>query len=213
MIIPGIVAAGRRLSGGGGGGGSGILLDFEGADGSTTFIDTSGKIWTPNGSAQISTAQAFTGSSSGHFNGGGYISTPAHDDLNFSNRAWAIQGWFYPTAFPGAAGLFSRRIGAVYAQMELQLADAGTMQALIANSALNNWAYIHSFGGVALTANTWNKLRLESTGTLLTLYINDVACNNPLNHTQFADTTNPFYIGRGGDGAYQGYIDDFSLVI
>jgi hypothetical protein len=207
-----------RFGGGGGGGGGGVAvsLDFEGANGSTTFTDTSGKVWTANGSAQISTAQAYAGTSSGYFegsSGSSYISTPAHANFNFSNRPFVIQGWFYPTSMPGSRGLFSRRISAVYGQLELQYGGAGTITALIANPTLTTWAYVHGFSGVALTANTWNKVRLESTGTLMTLYVNDVACSNPLNHTPLADTTAPFYIGRGGDGAYFGYIDNFTIQV
>jgi len=51
------------------------LLHFEGADGSPTFTDESGKAWTRSGDAQIDTAQYVFGGASGLFDGtGDYIS-------------------------------------------------------------------------------------------------------------------------------------------
>lgn len=56
-----------RLGAGHGGGMPGTLvslLHFDGADGSTTITDETGKVWTANGSAQLDTAQAKFGPSS-----------------------------------------------------------------------------------------------------------------------------------------------------
>lgn len=49
------------------------LLHFEGANNSTTFTDERGALWSVTGGANISTAQAMFGSSSGYFSNG-YIS-------------------------------------------------------------------------------------------------------------------------------------------
>lgn len=46
------------------------LLHFDGADGSTTFTDQTGKTWTANGNAQIDTAQSKFGSASLLLDGG-----------------------------------------------------------------------------------------------------------------------------------------------
>lgn len=56
------------------------LLNFAGADGSTTFTDNTGKIWTPNGNAQIDTSLGYN---AGLFDGSGdYISTPNDASLS-----------------------------------------------------------------------------------------------------------------------------------
>lgn len=66
----------RLMMAGGGGGGDPYwanvvsLLHFDGADGSTTFTDQTGKVWTPSGNAQIDTAQAKFGSASLLLDGG-----------------------------------------------------------------------------------------------------------------------------------------------
>lgn len=68
------------------------LLHFDGADTSTTFTDESGKIWTPNGNAQLSTAWSAFGTASGSFDGtGDFISTPAHSDFEFGGGPFVIE--------------------------------------------------------------------------------------------------------------------------
>ena len=53
------------------------LLHMDGADGSTTFIDESGKTWTRAGNAQIDTSQYKFGGASGLFDGSGdWVDTP-----------------------------------------------------------------------------------------------------------------------------------------
>lgn len=62
------------------------LLHMDGANGSTTFIDESGKTWTANGNAQISTAQSVFGGASGLFDGtGDYLESPDSAD-------WRLDG-------------------------------------------------------------------------------------------------------------------------
>lgn len=74
---------GRRIKGAGGGGGGygGISrLQFGGADGSTTFTDDNGRIWTAFGNAQIDTS---LGDQRGLFDGNGdYITTPSNANLD-----------------------------------------------------------------------------------------------------------------------------------
>lgn len=63
-------------------------LQFGGADGSTTFTDDTGKIWTAFGNAQIDTS---LGDQRGLFDGSGdYITTPDSADLAFGTGDFAI---------------------------------------------------------------------------------------------------------------------------
>lgn len=76
---------GRSVIGAAGGGGGSAYksrLQFGGADGSTTFTDDTGKVWTANGNAQIDTS---LGDQRGLFDGSGdYITTPDHSDLQWA---------------------------------------------------------------------------------------------------------------------------------
>lgn len=59
------------------------MLQFEGANGSTTFTDPSGKTWAANGNAQITTASPIFGSGSLLLDGTGDFITCSSADFNF----------------------------------------------------------------------------------------------------------------------------------
>lgn len=66
------------------------LLRFEGADGSTTFTDDTGKTWTANGDAQIDTSSGYP---EGLFDGNDWIATPDHADFEFAAGEFTLD-WF-----------------------------------------------------------------------------------------------------------------------
>lgn len=73
-----------------------LLVGFEGADGSTTFIDESpsGRTLTANGNAQIDTAQFKYGTSSGLFDGNGDFVTAADSaHWSFDSSPFTVEGW------------------------------------------------------------------------------------------------------------------------
>jgi hypothetical protein len=72
------------------------LLHMDGVDGSTTFTDESGKVWTANGAAQIDTAQSVFGGASGLFDATSNcdITSPDSNDWQLddgsNSNAWTI---------------------------------------------------------------------------------------------------------------------------
>lgn len=80
-----------------------LLLHCDGADGSTTFIDSSfsGKTITANGNAQVDTAQYKFGGASALFNGDeDYLSVPDSDDWYFGSGNFTIDFWIRFNTFP-----------------------------------------------------------------------------------------------------------------
>lgn len=75
----------------------GLLLHFDGADGSATFTDSSPrpKVVTAFG-AQISTAQSKYGGASGLFAQGNYLTVPPSADLGFGTGDFTIEFWVRP---------------------------------------------------------------------------------------------------------------------
>lgn len=69
------------------------LLHFDGANGSTTFTDQTGKTWTGVGSAQISTAQSRFGGSSLTLGNTSQISTPHSADLSCGGAQFTIEAF------------------------------------------------------------------------------------------------------------------------
>lgn len=83
-----------RLIGGGFDSYTKLLLHCDGANGSTVFTDDTGKTVTPNGNAQISTAQSKFGGASGLFDGSGdYLSLADSEDWAFGSGDFTIDTW------------------------------------------------------------------------------------------------------------------------
>lgn len=201
-----------------------LLLHFDGTNGSTSFVDSSpnGLTVTANGDAQISTAQSKWGGASGTFN-----DTDAYLTLDYTaplaigeSSAFTVEAWVRPdatqTAGPSGAGnagaIISTRNAAVYAPYELSIRDDLTLNLLIEDAG--SWQ-IAQQSATALVADEWSHIALVNDNGSLTLYINGVADATITNLaiTPYAPA-GPLtvYVGAGGDGYFNGYIDDFRIV-
>ena len=82
---------------------------MNGADGSNTFTDEAGKLWTAAGNAQIGTAQSKFGGASGSFDGtGDSLTTPDSDNFYLANGNWTIDFWVRFDVAGGAKNLISQ---------------------------------------------------------------------------------------------------------
>lgn len=117
-----------------------LLLHMDGADGSTTFIDSSSsaKSATVGGNAQIDTAQSKFGGASGLFDGSGdYLSYPSGADFGFGTGDYTVEGW---ARFTGAAidrCVFDNRTGGntgIGIYVDQSLANANNRLTLAGNS-------------------------------------------------------------------------------
>ena len=93
-----------------------LLLNFDGANGSTTFTDDSG--WghavTANGDAEISTAQSKFGGSSAAFDGtGDYLTLNGSNTFAFGTGDFTIEFWAYFNALGAQFVLYDSRAGGV----------------------------------------------------------------------------------------------------
>ncbi len=78
------------------------LLHFDGVNGSTSFIDETGRLWTAKGGAIISSEQAKFGNTSGKFFGvGSRIDTAPTLDFSFGTGDFTVEGWIYVGPPPG----------------------------------------------------------------------------------------------------------------
>ena len=94
------------------------LLNFDGADGSTTFTDEKGKTWTANGNAQIDTSQGYP---AGQFDGNDFISTPSHADFDFGSGLYTVELWINPASVSGFQNLWRKSAGADWAPLSIAL--------------------------------------------------------------------------------------------
>ena len=77
------------------------LLHFDGVDGSTTFSDGKGRVWTPAVGAKIVTDYFRFGGSSALFNAGGNIYTVPTEDFAFGTGDYTVEAWVRVGVPPG----------------------------------------------------------------------------------------------------------------
>lgn len=197
------------------------LLHFDGSNGSTTFTDETGRVWTAGGDADISTAQSKFGGSSGRFESSGsvgYIGTPRTSDFNLTGQ-FTIEFFVYP---PSTAPATDRVIYSDFSSGVSGAGNGGLVVALGSGRTVNV-----AKGGVAgiiisvasLAADTWSFVALTRDGTnTIRLFINGVLDSSLVDGTAFQDSgTNPtVWIGSYFQTSanilpLNGYLDEFRL--
>jgi hypothetical protein len=204
--------------------GQGSLLNFEGLNGSTTFIDDFGPTWTGSGNAQISTAQFKFGTSSLLLDGtGDFITTT--DIKTLGEGSWEMSLWFRITALPTAGNrctLISSNTGAFGVQLEL-FNNAGTTKmelALSSNGTSQDIAALVVGTNTVWTLNQQNKARLvfdAVSGTYkLYLSLNSAAESTDISVSSSARicalTQLRLGADSGGGAGWNGNIDAFRLL-
>lgn len=178
-----------------------LLMKLNGANGSTTFSDSSSyeRSITPVGGMTISTAQSMFGGASGLFDG-------TNDRLDFpeiitSGRAYTAEAWVYAVVDFDYRGIFSGRPN----PNGTTLRTTPTGQLQLVNSALTNAITTTA----TLSLNTWHHVAITNTAAgITTIWIDGVDSGSA---DQSASTAHRFdYIGWGGSGAeyWRGHIDE-----
>jgi len=144
----------------------GALLNFEGIDASTTFLDDFGNTWTGIGNAQIDTAQFKFGTSSLLLDGTG-DAIKCTNITTLGASSWEISTWVRWNSLPGAAArqnIFSFAQAASIFGVNLWLFNnAGTIRleiSLSSNGTSHDIASGTTGTNTVWAANTWYKVRL-----------------------------------------------------
>ena len=125
-----------------------LLLHGDGANGSTTIVDSSPspKTVTAVGNAQISTAQSKFGGSSLAFDGSGdYLTVPSSAAFEFGTGDFTIEGWWRRTADTlGGILDFGLNYGGIgiYQQTNLNVRVAGTDVITTLNFSANQFVHL-----------------------------------------------------------------------
>jgi len=182
-----------------------LMLHFDGADGSTTFTDSSSyaRTMTAAGNAQIDTAQIKFGTASGLFDGtGDSVQTPNGTDFQFPGD-FTVEAWVRPTTTGSFTNIF--------------IQDNGTVNAWwLRKNNLNELGYGVVGGSDLLTggtinSNVWTHVAMCKSGTTLRLFVNGLQVNAGTGYSAtIGITTGTAEIG-GGSFAYTGNIDDLRI--
>lgn len=184
-----------------------LLLNFDGTNGSTTFIDESPSAHTISigaGSPVISTTQKPFGESSLSVSGGAYLQTDLSTDFSMSGlQVFTLELFVFATSFVGVGSPLSTRNSGIYCPIEIK--SDGTL--FIGNAALNGWDTTSYGSGVSLINNAWNHIRVVADGVNIKVYVNGLNNNSfPIAQPNWGNVARRLYIGRGGDGSFDGYI-------
>ena len=142
-----------------------LLLHCDGANGSTTFTDTSPtpKTVTAVGNAQVSTAQSKYGGASATFGSSSYLNLPSNSVFDYGTGALTIEAWIYPTTATGS--IYSQRNG-------------GGITFRVLNQKLS---FFYGEGTASVTGpttialNQWHHVALTRSGNSFQMWLNGVA--------------------------------------
>ena len=187
-----------------------LNLQFEGANNSTVFTDSSSyarTVSTAFGTPKISTAQSAEGASSLLLDGVSGISVPDSNSLDFGNKDFEISLFVRPTATPNLTYLISRWTPPSGLSYQIFFSSSGEM--------VGSFRIVSSSDRIVqstttIPQNAWTKVRFTKDSINLKLYINDVleATTASLNAT-ISNETAQMVIGCWplGGGGFVGYLD------
>lgn len=187
-----------------------LLAHMDGADGSTTFTDSSSyaRTITPAGNAQIDTAESMFGGASALFDGtGDSLRCAQSADFQIFSANFTMEGWWRKSVNTGNQCL-----------IEIGSSSANRLNVSIASGDILVFAGGGSGGSVRVTSaapavNTWHAWAVVANAGTVTLYVNGtsvgtfVATNLP---------TGDLYcdVGRsilGGGSDYAGWLDEIRV--
>lgn len=148
------------------------LLHMDGTDGSTSFIDEKGNIWTAAGNAKLTTAAPLYGTASGTFDGTGDIvsaSSAAWNDL--STGDFTIEFAFKGPLTKDSTVLSKRTGGATGWAIEVRATGSIWLRAAI-NGTYHEPALQTAVGVVA--ANTLSRICLQRSSTTYSIFAEGV---------------------------------------
>lgn len=185
------------------------LLHFDGADGSTTITDVTGKAWAAAGNAQLDTAQSMFGGSSLLLDGSGdYVSAGSHADFGFGAGDYTIEGFARVAAATGGVQTFFDNRTAANDGISIFATDVGGTTGRV--SVGSNTAFIITSASSAYALNTWFHLALVRDGTTLYLYIGGVAAGSVTDSRTYASASSAFIGSQYNVSAHlNGHVDEF----
>jgi hypothetical protein len=194
-----------------------LLLHGDGANGSTTILDSSPspKDVEPFGDAQISTAIADPfGNSKGvlAFDGSGdYLSCPDSAAFNMENQDFTIETWFYAIGIGGYQALVTTADPADYQGFFLGIYN--TQYTFLVDSLDTGAPWLVDFAGGAFSASTWNHVALVRSGNTFTLYGNGQSLGSQSAAITLGNANNLVRVGGRTIASqyFNGYIDDLRI--
>jgi len=193
-----------------------LLLNFNGANNSTTFTDSSpnGFAVTANGDAKISTAQSKFGGASALFDGtGDYLSVAADPALELSGGDFCIEFWVYPTVLISTRAIIGKGTASTVANC-WSIEPGGSGIAFFCSQGSPGGELGVIVSG-SLATGEWSHVAVTQESGTARLFINGIlASSAALNMASTSGT--PLIVGAGwfspSARGFDGYIDDLRIL-
>jgi hypothetical protein len=182
-----------------------LLAKMEGANGGTTFTDSSTRGSTLNryGDIRTSTTQKKFGSSSALCDDNKALYTNTSTDFAFGTGSFTCECWIYPTSYPNNSYFFYQE---------------GGWALMIRNGGLNWWRQgqvgVDNSGINVVPANQWSHIAIARQSGALKVFMNgNVEINITDNNSVLATSTylHFFQPNSGGESRYRGYMDEIRI--
>ena len=199
-----------------------LLLHMDGANNSTTFLDSSSfaRAVTASGNAKISTAQSKFGGASGYFDGVNTTKVSLASGTAFELSAdFTVELWAYWLGTSDNIGgtdfdILVCTSNAADADGWLLLQLAGTLYFL---GSTGNGSWVTVLGsGASLPANQWAHVALNRSGSDLALFLDGVNVASTSSATSYA-ASDSVYVGHypvingSVPTTFNGYIDELRI--
>lgn len=191
----------------------GLLLNFDGADGSTNIADNSysSKTVTALGTAKISTAQSkFGGSSLALAGAGAYVSTPDATSFNFGANDFTIEAWVNPSATMNS-GTGQKVFLAKWSSASNASWLVDYYQGNIRGHIRNGSTTYTTQGAATIPAGTWTHIAYSRLGSNFYFFVNGSLVGSSTSTLSVNSSAAPVLVGYKGDGVgteyFTGYMD------
>jgi hypothetical protein len=155
-----------------------VLMHFDGVDGSTDFVDESGKAWSNNNSdCEIDTAQKKYGQSSllnGDVAKNGYITTADHADFSFGSDDWTLEYYTYITAVQVTGDGYAALIGASSNASDRTIGILVTSDSKLVFTLGHAGTTVYIYASDALSTGQWYHIAAVKYGSTVTMYVNGI---------------------------------------
>lgn len=192
------------------------LLHFDGANGSTSVIDSGplAHTFTTAGTAALSTTQAKWGPSSFNSGNGNARTSASMASFQFGSGAFTCEAWIYPTATPTTALVIAGywRTGALSWYFGLD-----NNRKVVLYWSTNGTSGTFPVSSAAVTLNTWTHVAAVRSSNTLYLFVNGgTPTTSVMSGTLASPASTPLSVGAdssAGNGAQQfvGYIEDLRI--
>lgn len=195
-----------------------LRLEFEGTNGSTTYVDTAlGKTVTNQGTCSISTLRYYDGLSSLIMTGNdtSYVVIPNSADFNFGTGDFELKLKFYPTNLTGFRFLLTTR-ASTGSDPGFFLVTTGSSLRFLAWGPTAGVTGFDQTGGT-LVINAWNTASIKRVSGTVTITVNGTVTFNSSGSgagVSFAPSSNQLFIGKDpstGGRWFAGHMDSIQI--